>query len=48
MATAIGVLRAGVKRERAISLAHADVPDNDFSLLVEMLTVDPGSYGAKA
>ena len=44
MARAIGALRARVGPERAISVVHTDVPDNDFAALFETLANDPGSY----
>ena len=44
MARAISALRARVGPERAISVVHTDVPDNDFAALFETLANDPESY----
>jgi hypothetical protein len=44
LVVAISVLRERVGPERAISIVHTDLPDNDFSALFRMLTTDPNSY----
>ena len=44
LVVAISALRERVGPERAISIVHTDLPDNDFSALFRMLTTDPNSY----
>ncbi len=44
MAAAIAALRERVGGERAISVVHTDLPDNDFAALFRSLGSDPGSY----
>src|SRR3984893_2807910 len=44
LATAIGVLRERLGPERAISVVHTDLPDNDFTALFRTLAADPNSY----
>ena len=44
MALAIGLLRERVGPERAISVVHTDLPENDFSALFRTLATDPNSY----
>jgi hypothetical protein len=41
---AIDVLRQRAGRERTISVVHVDLPQNDFTVLFEMLCSDPQSY----
>jgi hypothetical protein len=41
---AIRALRERVGSERAISIVHTDLPDNDFTALFRMLKADPNSY----
>jgi SAM dependent carboxyl methyltransferase len=41
---AIGALRERLGSERAISVIHTDLPDNDFGALFRTLYTDPGSY----
>lgn len=41
---AIKVLRQRVWRERAISVVHTDLPENDFTMLFHTLTTSPESY----
>jgi hypothetical protein len=41
---AIDVLRERAGQERAISVVHVDLPQNDFTALFEMLCNDPQSY----
>jgi SAM dependent carboxyl methyltransferase len=42
--TAIGILRERLEPERAISVVHTDLPDNDFTALFRTLAADPNSY----
>src|SRR5271169_630079 len=44
LAVAISVLRERVGPERAISVVHTDMPDNDFTALFQALAVHPNSY----
>ena len=44
LAVAICVLRERVGPERAISVVHTDLPDNDFTALFQTLAADPNSY----
>ena len=44
IAGAIEVLRERCGPERAISVVHTDVPENDFTALFETLLNDPNSY----
>jgi hypothetical protein len=44
MAAAIGALRQRIGSERAISIVHTDLPDNDFKALFQTLESDPDSY----
>lgn len=41
---AIKVLRRRVWRERAISVVHTDLPENDFTMLFRTLATSPESY----
>ena len=41
---AIGALRERAGRERAISVVHIDVPENDYTALFRTLAEDPQSY----
>ena len=41
---AIRALRERLGPIRAISVAHTDLPDNDFSALFHTLETDPASY----
>jgi hypothetical protein len=44
VARGIGALRGRVGPERAISVVHMDVSDNEFAALFETLANDPESY----
>jgi hypothetical protein len=44
MVLSIAALRERVGSERAISVVHTDLPDNDFPALFRLLAADPGSY----
>jgi hypothetical protein len=44
MTVAIGALRERVGPERAISVVHTDVAENDFTALFRTLAADPHSY----
>jgi hypothetical protein len=44
MAVAIGALRERVGPERAISVVHTDMAENDFTALFRTLANDPNSY----
>ena len=44
LALAISVLRERLGPERAISVVHTDLPDNDFTALFRTLATDPNSY----
>jgi hypothetical protein len=44
IAAAITALRKRVWPERAISVVHTDLPDNDFTALFRTLATDPQSY----
>lgn len=44
MRIAIAALRDRAGAERAISVVHTDVPDNDFAALFRLLASDPESY----
>jgi hypothetical protein len=44
VAAAITALRKRVGPERAISVVHTDLPDNDFTALFRTLAADPKSY----
>src|SRR5262249_52206101 len=44
MAAALARLRERVGSERAVSVVHTDLPDNDFSALFRTLANDPDSY----
>lgn len=41
---AVRTLRGRLAEDRAISVIHTDLPDNDFSALFDLLDRDPGSY----
>jgi hypothetical protein len=41
---AIDIVRDRIGRERPVSVAHTDLPGNDFSALFRLLGSDPGSY----
>ena len=41
---AIAGLRQRIDKQRAISVVHTDLPDNDFGALFQMLASDPDSY----
>ena len=44
---AIAILRARTRTDRAILVAHTDLPGNDFTALFTTLTEDPDSYLVK-
>ena len=44
LAVAIDALRERVGPERAISIVHTDLPENDFTALFQTLIADPNSY----
>ncbi len=44
MSAAIAVLRGRITGDRAISVIHTDVPDNDFAGLFRTIENDPDSY----
>ena len=44
LGTAITILRQRIGPNRAISVVHTDLPENDFSVLFETLNTDPNSY----
>lgn len=44
MRLALAALRARAGAERAISVIHTDLPDNDFTALFRILDSDPDSY----
>jgi hypothetical protein len=44
MSAAIAVLRRRIAGDRAISVIHTDVPDNDFAVLFRAIENDPDSY----
>jgi hypothetical protein len=44
LATAVRVLRERLGPERAISVVHTDLPDNDFTALFRTVAADPNSY----
>ena len=44
LATAVRVLRERLGPERAISVVHTDLPDNDFTALFGTVAADPNSY----
>jgi SAM dependent carboxyl methyltransferase len=44
LAAAINVLRGRIGPDRAISVVHTDLPENDFSVLFQTLNTDPKSY----
>lgn len=44
LGVAISVLRDRVGSDRAVSVVHTDLPDNDFSALFQILASDPDSY----
>ncbi|MDC8982312.1 SAM-dependent methyltransferase [Mycobacterium marinum] len=44
MMAAINALRRRIREDRAIMVAHTDVPDNDFTALFRTLADDPDSY----
>src|SRR6202167_6802122 len=44
LGAAIAILRDRVGPDRAISVVHTDLPENDFSVLFELLNTDPNSY----
>jgi SAM dependent carboxyl methyltransferase len=44
LSLAISVLRDRIGADRAISVVHTDLPDNDFSALFQILALDPDSY----
>ncbi|HEY0793572.1 MAG TPA: hypothetical protein VGD78_21100 [Chthoniobacterales bacterium] len=44
VAVAIAALRERVGPERAISVVHTDLPDNDFTALFQTLATDPNSH----
>lgn len=41
---AIGILRGRAGATREITVAHTDLPENDFSTLSKLLATDPASY----
>lgn len=44
LARAIHILRSRIGPQRAISVVHTDLPENDFSALFQTLATDPDSY----
>jgi hypothetical protein len=42
--TAIRVVRQRIKQDRAIMVAHSDLPENDFTVLFQTLISSPESY----
>ena len=44
LGTAITILRQRIGPNRAISVVHTDLPENDFSVLFETLNTDPNRY----
>jgi SAM dependent carboxyl methyltransferase len=44
LGAAIAILRERIGPDRAISVVHTDLPENDFSVLFELLNTDPNSY----
>jgi hypothetical protein len=44
LGAAIAILRQRIGPDRAISVIHTDLPENDFSVLFETLNTDPNSY----
>ena len=44
MTSAINVLRERAGKQRAISVVHTDLPENDFTVLFETVNSDPNSY----
>jgi hypothetical protein len=44
MSAAIDTLRPRIRAERAVSVVHTDLPDNDFTALFRTLATDPDSY----
>ncbi len=44
LGAAIAILRERIGPDRAISVVHTDLPENDFSVLFELLNSDPNSY----
>ena len=44
MAIAVMTLRRRIGPDRAVSVVHTDLPNNDFSALFELLDTDPASY----
>ena len=44
LGAAIAILRQRIGPDRAISVVHTDLPENDFSVLFETLNTDPNSY----
>ena len=44
LGAAIAILRQRIGPDRAISVVHTDLPENDFSILFETLNTDPNSY----
>src|SRR4051794_15726167 len=43
MSAAIRTLRMRIGSERAVSVFHTDLPENDFAALFQTLAVDPNS-----
>src|SRR6202167_4641458 len=44
LGAAIAILRERIGPDRSISVVHTDLPENDFSVLFELLNGDPNSY----
>jgi hypothetical protein len=44
LSAAIAILRQRIGPDRAISVVHTDLPENDFSVLFDTLNTDPNSY----
>src|ERR1700728_2925255 len=44
LGTAITILRQRIGSDRAISVVHTDLPENDFPVLFETLNTHPNSY----
>src|ERR1700733_16315676 len=44
LGAAIAILRERIGPDRAVSVVHTDLPENDFSVLFKTLNTDPNSY----
>src|SRR5271156_205531 len=47
LGAAITILRQRIGPDRAISVVHTDLPENDFSVLFKTLNTDPNSYSRR-